>query len=130
MYLWNASTCSNIYSENILISSFNLSAITKYKQINFIFKCFIVNVVDEECLRSKSGYEYTGTVAVTKSNLTCKNWSDTKYKGKLSNQRNYCRNPSKSRRPWCYAYNPTRPWRKWEYCSIPMCSTYTKQITK
>ena len=102
----------------------------KYKRIIVIPKCASVNVVDEECVRSISGYEYTGTVAVTKSNITCKNWSDTKKKDKLGSHRNYCRNPDKSLLPWCYIYDPARPWKHWEYCRIPMCSKYTKQYKK
>ena len=80
-----------------------------------------VNTDSKECLRSKQGYEYRGTLAVTESNRTCKNWTDSRFKGKLGDQRNYCRNPDKEPKPWCYTTDPTKTW---EFCNVSMCRMY------
>ena len=36
---------------------------------------------------------------------------------------NYCRNPDGEAQPWCYTVDPNS---RWEFCSIPLCSKFTK----
>jgi hypothetical protein len=38
--------------------------------------------------------------------------------GSLADQKNYCRNPDREPRPWCYVQNATI---RWEFCDVPMC---------
>nr|XP_034318465.1 plasminogen-like [Crassostrea gigas] len=79
-------------------------------------------LVEEECKRSKSGYEYTGKVSVTKSGKTCQAWnSQTPHNHRFTSlQENYCRTVDNEPAPWCYTMDPSK---RWELCNIPYCVT-------
>ncbi|XP_055972887.1 tissue-type plasminogen activator isoform X1 [Sorex fumeus] len=83
------------------------------------------------CYRDK-GITYRGTWSTADSGAECINWNSSVLSGKWYTGRrpdaiklglgnhNYCRNPDKDRKPWCYVfkqgtYTP-------EFCSIPVCS--------
>ena len=40
-------------------------------------------------------------------------------------EKNFCRNPDKEKRPWCYT---TDPKKRWEYCSVPKCGGSNKMF--
>uniref|UniRef100_A0A8D0E3N9 Plasminogen activator n=1 Tax=Salvator merianae TaxID=96440 RepID=A0A8D0E3N9_SALMN len=79
-----------------------------------------------------SGETYRGTWSVTTSGMECLNWKinplkQKRYSGYRADalklglgDHNYCRNPDKDSKPWCYVYKPNQ--YTWEYCNIPFCS--------
>ncbi|XP_071132772.1 plasminogen-like [Mytilus edulis] len=72
------------------------------------------------------GVSYNGTLNVTVSGRICQAWgSQTPHKHlftKISNQSNYCRNPSLNYPgPWCYTTDPNV---NYEYCPIYLCGVY------
>ncbi|XP_056619759.1 plasminogen-like [Triplophysa dalaica] len=80
----------------------------------------------EDCMHC-NGEDYRGKISITESGYTCQRWdSQTPHKHNyillfLQNLReNYCRNPGGDPRPWCYTTDPSK---RWEYCSIPRCTT-------
>ena len=85
-----------------------------------------------ECKKQPDGADYQGKLSVTKSGRECQNWSYNKphastlspsQKSKVWNQANYCRNPNGyPGGPWCYTTDPDK---RWEACSVPMCSFET-----
>lgn len=79
-------------------------------------------LVEDECKRSSSGYDYTGKVSVTQSGRTCQAWnSQTPHSHTdTSLQENYCRNPGGRTTPWCYTTDPNK---HREICNIPYCVT-------
>jgi len=68
-------------------------------------------------------------IAVTEEGDTCQDWGKDTVNRNSGNDpadhpeagliKNYCRNPSKAEKPWCYTLNPLK---KWGYCAIPVCS--------
>ncbi|XP_072491174.1 tissue-type plasminogen activator isoform X2 [Notamacropus eugenii] len=83
------------------------------------------------------GFTYRGTWSTSKSGAECVNWRSSglysqPYNGKrpdalklgLGNH-NYCRNPDKSSKPWCYVFK--NGFYIEEYCSIPSCSKSTAE---
>jgi len=87
---------------------------------------------DPDCQESddKAGaINYRGTVAVTVTGNKCQRW-DSQFPNKhirtLKNypnaglEANYCRNPTRADRVWCYNDEGTDP--RWEYCDVPICS--------
>merc|ERR1719209_1983063 len=81
-----------------------------------------------ECYpKGTRGEDYRGHANVTVTGSYCKPWktSGKSYSPENCCQHadlveNYCRNPSKSERPWCYSTNKGRDW---EYCDIPECGS-------
>ncbi|CAG0900009.1 unnamed protein product [Darwinula stevensoni] len=89
-----------------------------------------------DCRLTEEGREYIGTETRTESGKTCLRW-DTQPHGKPEDflvtveyddhflnrdawsQHNYCRNPSRKERPWCFVADADV---KWEYCDIPLCT--------
>eukprot|EP00105_Crassostrea_gigas_P041126 XP_019925274.1 PREDICTED: plasminogen [Crassostrea gigas] len=82
----------------------------------------ITGLVEEECKRSRIGYDYTGKVHVTQSGITCQAWSSqTPHShSHTSLPENYCRNPDREPAPWCYTTDPNK---RWELCNISDCVT-------
>ncbi|KAJ8302241.1 hypothetical protein KUTeg_021228, partial [Tegillarca granosa] len=82
------------------------------------------NVLWEYCYipLCEKGTEYQGLLGETEHGNVCQMWSDQlphpHIYTRLSNQKNFCRNPDHSERPWCYTTNPCI---EREYCNIPMC---------
>nr|XP_055041447.1 apolipoprotein(a)-like isoform X4 [Misgurnus anguillicaudatus] len=81
----------------------------------------------EECTNCK-GIEYRGKISTTENEYTCQRWDSQKphkhgfnpaYYFEQNLVENYCRNPSRDSRPWCYTTDPDK---RWEYCSIPQCT--------
>jgi hypothetical protein len=83
----------------------------------------------EECKKTPSGAEYSGSLSRTLSGLVCQNWSsNTPHSHKAYIKfpdgsdiaaKNYCRNPDGQRgSPWCYTTDPDK---RWEYCNIKVC---------
>ncbi|XP_071135415.1 uncharacterized protein [Mytilus edulis] len=79
-----------------------------------------------ECKMTAEGFEYLGTISVTRANVSCQRW-DVKTPHRPRNftdvskyQHNYCRNPivDKDSGPWCYTMDPDD---KWDFCDIPFC---------
>ncbi|KAK3088625.1 hypothetical protein FSP39_021462, partial [Pinctada imbricata] len=77
---------------------------------------------NRECLRSTMGWEYEGTVDETEDGAVCKNWSDSRFASRLGDQMNFCRNPDKEPRPWCYRVSGS-----WDYCNITLCTSPVKE---
>jgi len=78
--------------------------------------CGQVNV---DCLVSKAGVGYVGSLSVTKSGYTCQNWDSqtpNSHHHPLGDH-NYCRNPDGEPTVWCYTTNGPR----WEVCNVRMC---------
>ncbi|XP_043840653.1 tissue-type plasminogen activator isoform X1 [Dromiciops gliroides] len=78
------------------------------------------------------GFTYRGTWSTSESGAECVNWNMNvlqrqRYHGRkpdalklgLGNH-NYCRNPDKDSKPWCYVFK--NGIYTWEYCSIESCS--------
>mmetsp|Transcript_27342 Transcript_27342/g.41586 ORF Transcript_27342/g.41586 Transcript_27342/m.41586 type:complete len:1401 (+) Transcript_27342:156-4358(+) len=71
--------------------------------------------------------DYRGTVSVTRTGLTCQNWSSQSPHAHNSDDfpdsglgdHNYCRNPSGGDGAWCLT---TDPEVAWDYCAVPMCT--------
>ena len=72
---------------------------------------------------------YRGTIAVTKSGITCQNWSDRMdiLEGDVAaglGYHNYCRNPDEGERAWCYTETVAESTgERWEYCDVPECDS-------
>ncbi|XP_006273585.1 tissue-type plasminogen activator [Alligator mississippiensis] len=78
------------------------------------------------------GTAYRGTWSTTVSGAECLNWNITalvqkRYNGRRADatklglgNHNFCRNPDKDDKPWCYIYKGGK--YTWEYCSTPSCS--------
>ncbi|XP_042565422.1 tissue-type plasminogen activator-like [Clupea harengus] len=80
-----------------------------------------------ECVKGK-GLGYRGKVSVTIEGHVCANWNlvidvySSSFYGKgLDWSHNYCRNPDKSRSPWCLVQKQGRMVP--QYCDIPSCDT-------
>uniref|UniRef100_A0A3B3YGC1 Kringle domain-containing protein n=1 Tax=Poecilia mexicana TaxID=48701 RepID=A0A3B3YGC1_9TELE len=75
-----------------------------------------------------NGESYRGTIAVTTSGKKCQRWaSQTPHRHDYTPEsypcshlvHNFCRNPGKDQRPWCYT---TDPETRWEYCNVSRCA--------
>ncbi|XP_041661794.1 apolipoprotein(a)-like [Cheilinus undulatus] len=84
-------------------------------------------IIPELTCATGIGQAYRGKIAVTQSGKTCQRWSDqTPHKHNRMPgyyrckglENNYCRNPDKAKRPWCYT---TDPETRWEYCNVTSC---------
>ena len=80
-----------------------------------------------ECKTTAKGTEYRGTISKTRSGYVCQRWtSQSPHRHGFTPERkpgkglesNFCRNPDKEPRPWCYT---TSPRKRWDFCSIPDC---------
>ena len=81
----------------------------------------------DECYERPDGADYRGKVATTENGHACQRWSDQSpqqhtrtaqhYPRSGLGGHNFCRNPDREERPWCYVaenYGTAR----WEYCAI------------
>jgi len=82
-------------------------------------------IVNADCLASKDGVSYQGTLNKTVSGRTCKPWSQTQY-ANSNLDGNYCRNPDGDSTIWCYT---TDPGVCWEFCHVELCSDCNSGIT-
>ncbi|XP_056620636.1 plasminogen-like [Triplophysa dalaica] len=87
----------------------------------------------EECMHC-TGEDYRGKISITESGYTCQRWdSQTPHQHNYvlsilpekNLMENYCRNPGEKPRPWCYITDPSK---RWEFCSIPLCTTEPPSI--
>ncbi|CAC5376663.1 PLG [Mytilus coruscus] len=80
----------------------------------------------DDCKRSIAGYEYQGQINTTVGGYTCQMWaSDTPHPhSKHDLPENFCRNPDKDEKPWCYTNDPQK---RYDFCDIPFCTTPAKQ---
>nr|XP_055041451.1 apolipoprotein(a)-like isoform X2 [Misgurnus anguillicaudatus] len=92
-----------------------------------LFGLFVFSAA-EDCMHC-TGEEYRGKISITESGYTCQRWdSQTPHKHEFIPsafpvkflEENYCRNPDRLPRPWCYTTNPSK---RWEFCSVPRCTT-------
>ncbi|XP_062994939.1 tissue-type plasminogen activator [Elgaria multicarinata webbii] len=78
-----------------------------------------------------AGDTYSGMWSMTNGGIECLNWdNDALAEGYNARQpgalklglgkHNYCRNPDKSTKPWCYIFKAGK--YLWDYCTIPPCS--------
>ena len=84
------------------------------------------SVEDVGCLPT-DGTAYTGTANTTESGRTCQMWSVNTPHAHGANDvgdHNYCRSPDGDA-PWCFT---TDPGKRWEYCDVSHCVTFTKGI--
>lgn len=79
---------------------------------------------DERC-HTVDQRDYRGEVAVTKSGIACQAWDqqvphkhsvNAHYFPDAGLEKNYCRNPNREKRAWCFT---TKGHKTWEYCDIP-----------
>lgn len=91
---------------------------------------------ERECIEEADGSDYEGVKRFTASGHECQAWDSQSPNPhrfsdpsmfdelKLSDVRNYCRNPNKTPGgPWCYIKNPQNAnGQRWETCGIPKCS--------
>uniref|UniRef100_A0A669CM05 Plasminogen n=1 Tax=Oreochromis niloticus TaxID=8128 RepID=A0A669CM05_ORENI len=82
----------------------------------------------EECIVC-NGVNYRGKISTTENGFTCQRWDSQKPHNHGYNpstlpqkylEENYCRNPDGDPRPWCFTTSPSK---RWEFCSIPRCTT-------
>lgn len=63
----------------------------------------------------------TSRCETTEGGLTCQNWaSDTPHKHNFhdAGPENYCRNPDKEKKAWCYTTDPDK---RWDFCNLNKC---------
>ena len=94
----------------------------------------IFSIKAKECKETKEGYEYNGTMDVTKDGITCQRWDSniphfpsigiiearTKEDSRLDE--NYCRAVDGHWNPWCYTTDPSI---RWQECDIPYCGMFS-----
>ncbi|XP_075910675.1 plasminogen isoform X2 [Petromyzon marinus] len=73
------------------------------------------------------GEDYRGTVAKTETGKDCQRWDEqTPHRHTFSPQsfagsdlaNNFCRNPNKESRPWCFTTDAAQ---RWEHCALSKC---------
>ena len=84
----------------------------------------LISTVDaRECLTETLGLDYVGSISTTITGRTCQHWKKqsphTHRLYNVSDGHNYCRNPDREAKPWCYTTDKDK---RWEYCDIPLCS--------
>ena len=90
---------------------------------------------NEHCWVGTNSRSYFGIQSVTKNNHQCQLWTlqyphvHTRNKdeqfpqdGSVYTAVNFCRDPDKKGKPWCYTREPNVPW---EYCDVPICKYCT-----
>ncbi|XP_060590987.1 serine-rich adhesin for platelets-like [Ruditapes philippinarum] len=84
---------------------------------------------EEECFTTR-GYEYSGFKSTTANGITCQRWDSqtphrhtntdvNKYpENSLADAANYCRDPDRTGKPWCYTVMSST---RWQLCGINRC---------
>ncbi len=81
-----------------------------------------------DCKQTAKGWNYTGTVSVTREGWPCQRWDEQSPHGHsytdfpdatLAEAANYCRTPDKNIALWCYISDPSGP--VWDFCLVPLC---------
>ncbi|XP_045168669.2 plasminogen-like [Mercenaria mercenaria] len=104
------------------------------------FRCCEVSDGLSECLRTRKqrkcfdvgfAHIYKGYQTKTINGKICQRWdSQTPHKpsnlradnfpdNTIQEAKNYCRDPHKEGRPWCYTTDPND---RWDYCDVPECT--------
>ncbi|KAK6488171.1 hepatocyte growth factor-like [Huso huso] len=93
--------------------------------------CDIPQCSEVDCLTC-NGENYRGSMDHTETGKECQRWDlNRPHKHSFHPKRypdkglddNYCRNPDKRLRPWCFTLDPNTTW---EYCSIKVCAESIK----
>ncbi|RXM30055.1 Voltage-dependent calcium channel subunit alpha-2/delta-1, partial [Acipenser ruthenus] len=93
--------------------------------------CDLPQCSEVECLTC-NGENYRGSMDHTETGKECQRWDlNRPHKHSFHPKRypdkgldgNYCRNPDKRLRPWCFTLDPNTTW---EYCSIKVCAESVK----
>ena len=87
----------------------------------------------QNCIWSKKGSEYMGTIHHTRGGGQCIPWSTQMFHSILKltdkenkSDNNMCRNPSNRQKesPYCYSHSENNPLGQIDYCSIPRCGKF------
>lgn len=88
-----------------------------------LINTFIYTVDARECLTETLGLDYVGAISTTITGRTCQHWKKQSPHAhrfyNVGDGHNYCRNPDREAKPWCYTTDKDK---RWEYCDIPLCS--------
>jgi hypothetical protein len=88
-----------------------------------------LKVIFLECFTTRS-YEYSGFKSTTANGITCQRWDSqtphrhintdvNKYpENSLADAANYCRDPDRTGKPWCYTIMSST---RWQLCGINRC---------
>lgn len=87
-----------------------------------------------DCYVKGQSNEYRGNIKNTVDGIKCLDWNDflgyIKYiryvnfpEYSVNSAANFCRDPNKSGRPWCFVAD-----HHWDYCNITVCSMYQHLI--
>ncbi|XP_074658222.1 apolipoprotein(a)-like isoform X2 [Tubulanus polymorphus] len=92
----------------------------------------------DECLSDPTGKYYAGRTSETESGRKCQPWALLRPHSHILGQyysyfpekdiikaKDFCRNPDRSPKPWCFTMDPDK---RWEYCNIKQCPTGTTRI--
>ena len=86
--------------------------------------------MDSNCIDERNGgFTYAGTVNHTIDGTPCQRWDTAtphahsqgaQYfpEKNLSTVENYCRNPDREIKAWCYTMDPGK---RWQFCDVPYC---------
>jgi len=104
----------------------------KEKSCTIFLVTFAVSLA-RDCKVDEAGYDYQGTISVTREGIACQAWSaqdphshsyDEDYMfvdGSVATAGSFCRNPDddESGGPWCYTVESGT---RWNHCDIPICT--------
>jgi len=105
----------------------------------FILLLSIGASLARDCKVDEAGYDYQGTISVTREGIACQAWSaqdphshsyDEDYMfvdGSVAAAGSFCRNPDddESGGPWCYTVESGT---RWDHCDIPICTDKVEEV--